>query len=154
MEWLFAFKISSSLFYLLQHKMKFWELDTQIVLVRHWCNFPNDYYTSFFLNPLWIHVSFPIFFNRFTLSLLCTYRSLINIVAMKENFKDSLNIFLAAISSTYILQFYKICDITINPWLVLIWVRQTYIRTIFKLSCHENEKSRKNIFFYILGLLF
>lgn len=73
---------------------------------------------------------------------------------MKESFKDSLNIFLVAVSSTCILQFYKICDITINPWLVLIRVKETYIRTIFKLSCHENEKSRKNIFFYILGLLF
>lgn len=136
--------------------MKFWELDTQIVLVRHWWNFPNEYYTSFSLNPLWIHVSFPIFFNRFTPSLLYIYiyRSLINIVVMKESFKDSLNIFLVAVPSTNILQFYKICGVRINPWLILIRVKQTYIRTIFKLSCHENEKSRKNIFFHILGLLF
>lgn len=134
--------------------MKFWELDTQIVLVRHWWNFPNEYYTLFFLNPLWIHVSFPIFFNRFTLSLLHIYRSVINIEATKESLKDSLNIFLVAVPSTYILQFYKICDIKMNPWLILIWVKRTYIRTIFKLSCHENEKSRKNIFFYILGWSF
>lgn len=82
------------------------------------------------------------------------YRSLINIVVMKESFKDSLNIFLVAVPSTNILQFYKICGVRINPWLILIRVKQTYIRTIFKLSCHENEKSRKNIFFHILGLLF